>query len=73
MRNRLPALHDADNRSLGFIVSIRGDSLMGLLILLLRLFSLNLVYFDAILGVREVEVHNERVAGVNVFAFRVLA
>ena len=59
VRNRFPALHNADNRSLGFVVPVRCDTLVSLLVLLLGLFGLDLINLDAIFRVREVEVHSE--------------
>lgn len=45
---------------------------MGLLILLLGLFSLDLIYLDAILWMREAMIDREDVANVDVFPFRFL-
>ena len=72
MRNLLPALHDADNSGLRFVVAVCRNPFVRLLILLLRLFGLYLIDFDAVLGMRKVEVHRENVAGVDVLAFGTL-
>lgn len=69
MRDLLSALHNTHNGSLSFKITISSDTFVGLLVLLLRFFGLDLVDFDAILWVREVEVHSESIAGIDIFAF----
>ena len=71
MSDRLPALHNADDSSLRFVVAVRCNTLVSLLVLLLGFFGLDLVDLDAVFGVGEVEVHGEGVADVDVFAFGV--
>lgn len=66
--DRLPALHDAHNRRLGLEVAVLGDTHVRLLVLLLGLFELHLVDFDAVLRVREVWVEGEGVGRGDVFA-----
>ena len=73
MRDTLSALHDADDCSLRFIVTVCCNTLVSLLILLLGFFGLDLIDLDAIFGVGEVEIHSEGVTGIDVFAFRSLA
>lgn len=51
------------------VVPVRGDPLMGLLVLGFRLFELDLVDLDAVFGVGEAEVDGEGVCVVDVFAF----
>ena len=72
MRNLLLALHYADNGGLRFIVAVCRNPFVRLLILLLRLFGLYLIDFDAVLGMREIEVHFKNVARVDVLAFGIL-
>lgn len=67
MRYGLPALHDPHNSRLRFVISIRSYTLVGLLVLLFRLFGLDLVDFDAVSWVGEVEVHGECVGVVDIF------
>jgi len=56
MRNFLSALHYANDSSLRLVVSISSDTLVGLLVLLLGFFGLDLVDFDAVFGVRKIEI-----------------
>ena len=72
MRNLLPALHYADNSGLSFVVAVCRNPFMRLLILLLCLLGLYLIDFDAVLGMRKVEVHCENVARIDVLAFGTL-
>ena len=65
MRNRLAALHDAHNRRLALEITVLSDADMCFLVLLFSLLELDLVDFDAILGVREVGVDAEGVCGVD--------
>ncbi len=73
MCDRLSALHDPHDSSLRFEVTVSSDSLVGLLVLGFGLFGLNLVDLDAVLGMREAEVHVEGIANIDVFAFGGLA
>ena len=72
MRNLLLALHYAHNGGLRFVIAICRNPFMCLLVLLLRLFGLYLIDFDAVLGMREIEIYCENVAGVDVLAFGML-
>ena len=72
MRNLLPALHYADNSGLRFIVAVGRNPFVRLLILLLCFFGLYLIDFDAVLGMRKVEVHGENIARLDVLAFGTL-
>lgn len=69
MRNRLATLHDTHNRRLRLIVSIRRDSFVSRLVLFLGFFELDLVDFDAHLGVLERAVVGEFVGVVDILAF----
>lgn len=69
MRNLLLALHYAYNSGLRFVVAVCRNPFVRLLILLLGLFGLYLIDFNAVLGMREMEVHCENIAGVDVLAF----
>lgn len=69
MRNLLPALHDTHNGGLRFVIAISSNTFVGLLVFLLGLFGLDLIDFDAVLWMREIEVHGEDVAEIDVFAF----
>ena len=73
MRNGLSALHDPDNGRLRLIIAIRSYALVGLLVLLFRLFGLNLVDLDAIPWVSEVEIHCEGICVVDIFTFWLFA
>lgn len=67
MRNALPALHDPYNGRLGLIVAIRSDTFVGLLILLLGLFGLDLIDLDAVPRVGEVDIHGKSIGVVDLF------
>ena len=69
MRNLLLALHYAHNSGLCFVVAVCRNPFVRLLILLLRLFGLYLIDLDAVLGMREMEIHCEDIARVYVLAF----
>lgn len=72
LRNQLcvsdlfPALHDPHNRSLGFVLSVCGDALVGFFVLFEGLFELYGVDLDAKAFVREVVVECECIGGVDV-------
>lgn len=68
MRDRLPTLHDPDDSCLTFKVPILGNTHVRLLVLLLGLFELHLVNFDAIFGMVELGVDGESVRVVDFFA-----
>lgn len=68
----LAALHDSHNGRLCFEVPVCGDTLVRRLVLLLGLLQLDLVDFDAHLGVREPRIVGERVGRVDILAFGVL-
>ena len=68
MRNAPSALHDPNNSGLCLVIAIRGNTLVGLLVLLFGLFGLDLVDLDAVPWVGEVEIHGERIGVVDVFA-----
>lgn len=70
MRDGLAGLHDPDNGSLGFVIAVRRDSFVGFFILLFRFFRLDLVDFDADLGIGEILVYREQIAVVDLFASR---
>ena len=53
MSDRLATLHDPDDSRLTLEVAILGDTLVRLLVFLLRLFQLHLINADPVLGVRE--------------------
>lgn len=72
MRNRLATLHDTHNCRLRLVVPIRRDSFVGRLVFLLGFFELDLVDFDAHLGVLESAVVRELVRVIDVFAFGLL-
>lgn len=61
MADALPGLQDAHNSGLGLVVAVGGDALVGLLVLGGRLFELDRVDFDAVLGVGEARVEGEGV------------
>lgn len=61
MRDGLAALHDAHNRRLCLIVSVGRDSFVSRFVLLLGLLQLDLVNFDAHLGVGEARIVREHV------------
>lgn len=67
MCDGLPTLHDPDNSRLGLVITICSDTLMRLLILLFGLFGLDLVDFDAVPWVHEVEIYGEGVRDVDFF------
>lgn len=69
MRDGLSALHDPDNSGLRLVIAIRSDTFVGLLILLFSLFGLNLVDFDAVPRVGEIEIHCESVGVIDIFTF----
>jgi hypothetical protein len=69
MRNRLATLHDTHNRRLRLVVSVRRDSFVGRLVFFLGFFELDLVDFDAHLGVLEGAVVGEFVGVVDILAF----
>ena len=70
MLDLLLALHDAHDGRLRLVLSIRCDSLMRLLVLLLCLLELDLIDLDAVLRVREAQVDDELVRGIDVLASR---
>ena len=70
MCNRLSALHDSDNRRLGLELSVCGNALVRFFVLGFGLAGLDLVDFDAILGMRERGISGEGVGGVDIFTFR---
>ena len=72
MRDGLSALHDPDDSRLRLIIAIRGDTLVGLLILLFGLFGLDLVDLDAIPRVGEVGIQCKLVGVIDVFTFWLL-
>ena len=67
MRNAPSTLHDPNNRGLCLVIAIRGNALVGLLVLLFGLLGLDLVDLDAVPRVGEVEIHGERIGVVDVF------
>lgn len=69
MRNGLATLHDTHNRRLRFVVSVCRHSLVGRLVFFLGFFELNLVDFDAHLGVLKGAVVGKFVGVVDIFAF----
>lgn len=69
MAYSLPSLQDAHNRRLSFIVAVRGDALVCLLVLFLGLLELHCVDLDAVFRVSEVGVERESIGGVNLSAF----
>lgn len=70
MGNGLPALHDPNNSRLRLEIAICSDALMGLLILLFRLFGLDLVDLDAVPWMGEVEIRGKSVGFVDIFTSR---
>jgi hypothetical protein len=71
MTNPLPRLQDAHNRSLRFVIAVRGDALVGFFVFGRRLFELDGVDFDAVFGVREGRVQGEGVGGADFARFGV--
>ena len=69
MLNRLATLHDPHNRRLRLVVSVRCHSFVRRLVFLLGFFELDLIDFDAHLGVLEGAVVREFIRVVDVFAF----
>ncbi len=69
MRDLLPTFHDANDSSLCLVIAIRSHTLVGLLVLGFGLFSLDLIYLNAIFRMRKVEIDSERVTGIDIFAF----
>lgn len=70
MGDLLARLHDADNSRLRFIIAIGRDSFVGLLVLFLGFFGLDLVDLDAVFGIGEIQIHGECIAAVDVAASR---
>ena len=64
--------HDPHNCRLRFKGAVSGNSLMGLLILLLRLLGLDLVDLDAVLGMLEHVVHAKGVTRAHLLPFGTL-
>lgn len=71
VRHALRALHDADDGGLRLELAIGGDTFVRLLVLLLGLFELYGVDFDAIFLILERLVDREGIIYVDVFAFGV--
>lgn len=69
VRNRLAALHDADDGGLGLKVAISCDSFVGLLVFFFCLLELHLVDLDAVLFVRESRVDRKSVIRIDIAAF----
>ena len=67
MRDALSALHDSHNRRLRLVIAIRRHPLVRLLILLFRLFGLDLVDLDTVPWMGEVEVDGKAIRLVDVF------
>lgn len=70
MRDLLSSFHNANNGSLGFVIAVRGNTLVGLFVLLYSLLCLDLIDLDPIFRIRKVEVDTESVALINIFTLR---
>ena len=70
MANGLAALHDAHNRRLTFKVAVLRHPLVGLLVLLLGFFELNLIDPDTIPWMFESQVDSKGIGRVNLLAQR---
>ena len=69
MSDLLSTLHDTDNRGLSLVVTVGGHTFVCLLVLGFGFFGLDLIDFDAVFWVGEVEVDVECVLSVDVFSF----
>lgn len=63
-------LHDSDNGCLCFKSAVHDDLFMSLLIFFCGLLCLNLVDFNAVFGIRKINIHAECVRVIDIFAFR---
>ena len=72
MRYQLSTLENANDSSLALEVAVLGNAGMSFLILFFRLFELDLVDLDTVLGMLEVRVDRERVGFIDVSASRML-
>lgn len=63
-------LHDSNNGCLRFKSAVHDDLFMSLLVFFCCLLCLNLVDFNAVFGIRKIDIHAERVGVVNIFTFR---
>ena len=72
MPQLLPAFHNTDDGSLSLVLPVLGHTFKGLFLLFFRFFELDLVDFDAKLGLREVPVHAEVICREDVFPLRLL-
>ena len=72
MGNCLARFHDADDSCLRFIVAICCDSFVSLLVFFFGFFGLDLVDFDAVFEIGEIQIYGEYVAVVNISASRCL-
>jgi hypothetical protein len=69
MRNRLPSLHNPDNRCLRLKLPISRHADVCFFVFFFRLFQLDRVDLDAVFGVCEGGVQGERVCGGDFAAF----
>lgn len=63
-------LHDSNNGCLCFKSAVHDDLFMSLLVFFCGLLCLNLVDFNAVFGIKEIDIHAERVGVIDILAFR---